>query len=80
MLDEIEEDSSDGAESFITHLLRDVISPPPIWHSPLIIQPGAVTHGLLRRSGRASGEIACQCLLMSTPINSEEEDQGWGPL
>lgn len=78
MLDEIEVDSSDGAESFITHLLRVVISPPPIWRMPLIALPGAMTHRLLRCGRLANGEIGPVCLPMSFNEHADKQ-RGGGP-
>ena len=78
MLDKIEVDSSDKAESFITHLLRDVISPPPIWRSLLIALLGALTLRLLRCGQLANGEIGSICLPMS--FNERADKQRVGGL
>lgn len=75
VLDKIEVDSTNGAESFITHLLRDIISPPPIWRLLLITLPGAMTHWLLRCGRLANEEIGPVCLPMSFNERADKQQR-----
>ena len=76
VLDEIGVDSSDGAQSFITYLLRDVISPPPIWCLAFIAPPGAMTHRLLWCGRLANGKIGLVCLPMSSNEHADKQQGG----
>lgn len=80
MLDKIEVDSSDEVESFITQLLGDVISPSPIWRSPLIALLGAMTHRLLRCGRLANEEIGPICLPMSFNERADKQRVGGAGL